>query len=101
MKKLKPQLVKDIYFFTGTAQEITEKFKVSVRVAKRIKYGQTYIDVTYPFGTAGEIKIHKLTWDDVCEIRASDLPSKDLANKFKITKESIYNIKNGKTRKYK
>lgn len=101
MKKLSNKIVSDVYFFTGTVQEINKKFGVSARVAKRIKYGQTYTDITFSFGEAGEIKIHKLTWDNICDIRSSDESASNIAKKYGITKETVYNIKNGKTRKYK
>lgn len=101
MRKLPPKTVEDLYYFTGTAQEIEDKFGCSVRVAKRIKYGETYLDITEMFNDAGEILIHGLSWDDICEIRSSDQSAKQLAGKFGITKETIYNILNNKTRKYK
>lgn len=101
MRKLSSEIVKDIYFFTGSAKDIEKKFGCSVRVAKRIKYGETYLDITQYFDDAGEILIHGLSWDDVCAIRASSDSAKELAEHFNVTKETIYNIINNKTRKYK
>lgn len=101
MRKLSPKTVEEIYFFTGTAKEIEKKFGCSVRVAKRIKYGETYSTITESFDEAGEILIHNLSWDDVCEIRNGSETAKELAARFKVTKETIYNIQNNKTRRYK
>lgn len=100
MKKLDKDTVKQLYYFSGTAAEIKEKFGCSVRVAKRIKFGQTYEEITQFFDSPGEIKLHKLTWDDVCDIRGSDYPASHYCQKYGITKETVYNIRNGKTRKY-
>jgi hypothetical protein len=101
MRKLTPDIVEQIYFFTGSPKELYEKFGCSIRVAKRIKYGESYTEITQYFDDAGEIVIHKLTWDDVCFIRGSDLSASHLASQYKVTKETIYNILNGKTRIYK
>lgn len=100
MKKLDNDTVMKIYYFSGTAAEIQEKFGCSLRVARRIKFGQTYGDVTQYLDDPGEIRLHSLTWDDVCEIRASDQPASYFCKKYGITKETVYNIRNEKTRKY-
>lgn len=101
MRKLSPKIVEDIYFYSGTAKEIEERFGCSVRVAKRIKFGETYSDITENFDEAGEILIHNLSWDNICEIRSLEKTAKEYAERFKITKETVYNIQNNKTRKYK
>lgn len=101
MKKLPSSIVEQIYKFSGTLSEIQDKFGCSARVAKRIKLGETYFELTQFFESPGEIRLHQLTWDDICDIRASDESAPFVAKQFGITKETVYNIRNGKTRKYK
>lgn len=95
------ETVKDIFYFSGTAKDFKTKFNCSLQVARNIKFGVTYQKITAALpGEAGEIKIHKLTWDDICDIRESDEPIKNIAEQYGITKETVYNIRNEKTRKY-
>lgn len=99
-KPLTPSMVKSIFEFRGSASQIKEKFGVSIEVARNIKYGNTYYHITCDLGDAGEIIIHGLDWDDVCEIRSSDQPAAVLADHFDLTVQTIYNIRNERTRKF-
>lgn len=99
-KILSSQLVEDIYYFTGSAEEIKEKFGCSVRVARNIKFGKTYQTITENFGDAGEIKLYGLTWDDVCSIRSSNDSVAQLADEYSVTTETIRNIRLNKTRNF-
>lgn len=92
--------VRDIFYFSGTAQEIKEKFGCTARVARNIKFGKTYQDITEKLDGAGEIKIYGLTWDEICDIRASDIQVPSLARRYKVSPETIRNIKANRTRKY-
>lgn len=98
---LSDDIIKEIYYFSGTAKDFKEKFNCSVSVARNIKFGKTYSRVTLPLiGEAGEIKIHNLTWDEICEIRSSDDSCAKLGKQYKVHPETIRNIRNGKTRNY-
>jgi hypothetical protein len=97
---LTPAMVKEIYMFSGTSEEIKDKFGVSVTVARNIKFHHMYFDATKDLDDPGGIKIYNLSWDDVCDIRASILSAKELADLYAVDRQTIYNIRNYKTRKY-
>lgn len=93
--------VRAIYEFTGNPQELKAKFGISKRVAMNIKFRITYSGHSGITGLPGEIKLYKLTWDDVCTIRASSLSSAVLAELFGVSKSTINNIRSGRTRTLK
>jgi hypothetical protein len=97
---LTSDVVEQIYYFSGSAQEIKNKFGCSIKVARNIKFGRTYQAITANLGVAGEIRIYSLTWEDICDIRSSDDAVPNLAKHYKVTAETIRNIQAGKTRKY-
>jgi hypothetical protein len=108
VKTRKPILDDDtviaIYKFTGSISKLKEKFGVSKKVAQNIKFGFTYRSITEEIRNIrppGEIKLHSLTWDDVCAIRASSLSQSILASLFNVSNTTISNIKLEKTRKFK
>jgi IS30 family transposase len=90
-----------IYRFSGTLRDLKQAVGVSKRVAMNIKFRQTYSRVTANEGAPGELRIHKLTWDDVCAIRGSSLSSSVLSQLFFVTVGTINNIKAGRTRALK
>lgn len=99
-KILTPKVVEEIYYFSGSADEIKEQFGCSVRVARNIKFGKTYQAVTETLGEAGEIKLYGLTWDDVCSIRSSNDTVTELSDEYNVTAETIRNIRSSKTRNF-
>lgn len=90
-----------IYKFEGNTLQLKQKFGVSKRVAMNIKFKLTYSSVTEGIGYPGEMKVHKLSWDDVCTIRASNLASSVLAELFGVSVGTVNNIMAGRTRKLK
>jgi len=98
---LDDQTVLDIYEATGTTRWFKEQFGVSKSVVQNIKFGRTYQAVTEGLGVPGEIRVHSLTWDDVCTIRASRLPTQTLVELFGVSAGTINNIKTGRTRSFK
>ncbi|MCK9529397.1 MAG: hypothetical protein M0R77_02340 [Gammaproteobacteria bacterium] len=97
---LTPEIIEQIYYFSGTAQEIKNKFGCSIKVARNIKFGNTYQAITATLGVAGEIRIYGLTWEDICDIRSSDETISNLAKYYNVTTETIRNIQSKKTRRY-
>ena len=93
--------IQEIFYFSGTIRELKDRFGISKKVANNIKFGITYSSVTVEFDNPGELKIHSLSWDDVCSIRASSLSSFTLSLLFKVSVSTIANIKAGRTRKFK
>lgn len=90
-----------IYKFEGNTRELKQKFGVSKRVAMNIKFKITYASVTEGLGFPGEMKVHKLSWDDVCTIRASNLNTQILADLFGVSSSTVNNIIAGRTRNLK
>lgn len=90
-----------IYRYAGSLSRLKLKYGISKRVAMNIKFRHTYVGVTENEGPPGELRVHKLTWDDVCSIRGSLLESSVLAELFGVTKSTINNIRAGRTRKLK
>jgi hypothetical protein len=93
--------VLEIYKFSGTIAQLRAYFGISKRVATNIKFGHTYRSITRDLGVPGELRLHSLTWDDVCTIRASTLESSILAQLFFVTRGTINNIRSGRTRAFK
>lgn len=98
---LDDKTVREIYLASGTPKWFKSKFGVSKRVVSNIKFRQTYLGVTEDLGIPGEIQLYSLTWDDVCTIRASSLHTTELSQMFGVTRETINNIKSGRTRRMK
>ncbi len=90
-----------IYKFTGNTKDLKYRFGISKKVAMNIKFQITYSSVTQGLGPPGELKVHKLTWDDVCTIRASNLGSAVLAGLFGVSTSTVNNIIAGRTRTLK
>lgn len=96
---LDDQTVRRIYHFSGTIKELKNTFGVSKSVANNIKFRYTYREVTEGInGAPGELKLHKLSWDDVCSIRAVTVPSDVVALMYGVSVGTINNIRNGRTR---
>lgn len=93
--------VEAIYYFSGSIKELKARFGVSKIVANNIKFGLTYKEVTEGLGFPGELKIHNLSWDDVCTIRSTVMDSASLAEIFGVSKGTINNIRSGRTRRMK
>lgn len=91
----------EIYKFSGTPKELFEKYRVSKKVAMNIKFGFTYSSVTAGLGFPGEFRLHKLTWDDVCSIRAVNGHTGWLSDTFGVSESTIRNIIAGRTRTLK
>lgn len=100
-KILSDNLVRAIYEFSGTVRSLKLLFGVSKNVANNIKFGYTYKSITENLGVPGELRLHSLTWDDVCTIRASNLETKVLASLFGVSVGTINNIRSGRTRQFK
>ena len=98
---LPDQVVREIFLFSGNSIQLKSKFGVSKKVAMNIKFGYTYSSVTSSLGYPGEIRVHKLTWDDVCTIRASSMSAQILSELFDVSVGTINNIRTGRTRKFK
>lgn len=98
---LSDQTVKEIYLFSGTISEFHMRWGVSKRVVENIKFKQTYTAQTENLGMPGEIVIHSLAWDDVCDIRASSDSVNELAEFYGVSRKTIYNILSGTTRSLK
>lgn len=98
-KPLIPETVKEIFQFYGTTKKLKERFGVSVTVARNIKYRITYGNITEDLGDPGELVIYNLDWDQICEIRVSDDSAALLAERFSVDRQTIYNIRSGKTRR--
>lgn len=101
---LDDETVIEIYKFSGSISALKQNFGVSKKVAQNIKFGFTYRSITEEIRNTcppGEIKLHSLTWDDVCAIRASSLSQSILASLFNVSNTTISNIKLEKTRKFK
>lgn len=90
-----------IYKFTGNTKDLKQQFGISKKVAMNIKFQITYSSITQGLGPPGELKVHKLTWDDVCTIRASNLGSSVLAELFGVSTGTVNNIISGRTRNLK
>ncbi len=98
-KPLTPEKVIEIFTFRGTSSEIQKQFGISVTVARNIKFRNTYRHVTESLGDPGEIVIYSLDWNQVCDIRSSMDKISDLSERYKVDRQTIYNIRSGKTRK--
>lgn len=94
------EVVKEIFLKEETYEYFKEKFMVSRVVVKNIKSGKSYKNETADLGPAGHVKKYKLSNDDIAEILSSDLPTKKLAEKFNVHRQTIVNIKTYKTRKF-
>jgi hypothetical protein len=89
----------EIYQFSGSIKQLKKRFGISKAVANNIKFRYTYREVTESINELpGEIKLHKLSWDDVCTIRASNVETEVLAEIFNVSKSTINNIRSGRTR---
>jgi len=100
-KILTDDMVKEIYEFTGTLAQLNAIYGISKSVANNIKFGRTYASVTAQLGPPGELRLHSLTWDDVCTIRASTMETKLLASLFNVSESTVRNIRAGRTRQFK
>lgn len=98
---LSKEVIEDIYYFEGTVKELKEQFGVSVTLARNIKTGHTYKNITKNLGNPGGIKLHGLTWNDVVEIRKSSESNKILSNYYGVSPNTISSIRNMKTRLYR
>lgn len=94
------EVVKEIFLKEETYEYFKEKYSVSRVVVKNIKSGKSYKNETACLGPAGHVKKYKLSNDDISEIISSNLPTKKLAEKFNVHKQTIINIKTYKTRKF-
>ena len=95
------EIIVAIFLFSGTAKEYKDKFNVGIQVVKNIKFRYTYKNITQHLSDFGEIRVNKLTWNEVCSIRASDLSTKSLAEQYNISGETVRNIQSNKTRTFK
>lgn len=98
---LSDEMVKGIFRYTGSLKTLKSLYGVSKSVANNIKFRHTYQSITEGLGDPGELRIHSLTWDDVCTIRASSLQSSVLADLFFVSPATINNIRAGRTRQFK
>lgn len=98
---LSDRTVREIYELSGTISEFHMRFGVSKRVVENIKFKQTYTAQTEGLGDPGEIILHSLAWDDICDIRASSESVNELAKFYGVTRKTIYNILSGTTRSLK
>ena len=90
-----------IYDFDGTIKQLKTQFNCSALVARNIKFGNTYYSITGTLNREpGELKIYNLSWDQICDIKASDKTTSELAIQYKVHSQTIRNIQNEKTRKY-
>lgn len=94
------ETVKSIYLEENSYNYFKEKYGASMQVVKNIKKRKTYKKITEKIGPAGHVIKNKLTNDDVIYIRQSNEKNTDLAQKFQVHPETIYNIKTGRTRKF-
>ena len=98
---LTDQQVRDVFLYTGSVKDFKEVFGISIQIARSIKNRLRYKDVTCDLGDPGEIKLHKLTWDDVVNIRQSLKSEAELAKQYGVHPETVINIKLRKTRRFK
>lgn len=92
--------VKEIYVEENTFDYFLKKYGATNQVVKNIKSGKSYKKLTATLGPAGHIIKYKLSNDDIIEIRNSEESNNQLAKKFEVHPETIYNIKSGRTRRY-
>lgn len=97
-KFLTEDMVQEIYEASGNPTELEARFNIGIQAIRNIKFKITHRSVTESLGDPGEIIIHNLTWDQVCEIRASSDSYRSLAAKYGTSVGTISNIKNFKTR---
>jgi len=98
MKKFNDSDVIEIYCMRGTISEFKEQYSIDIRTVKNIKNRYTYQQVTKDLGSPGEIVTHKLSPSDVFAIRDSAVSNISLAKHYGVHKETIHNVRHGKTR---
>ena len=98
--KMDKEVIKRIFYDTGDAAYFRETFNVSMRTVKNIKEASTYKTITSKLEKAGQIIKYKLSPVDVEIIYSSDKTLDELAHIYNIHKETVRNIKTGRTRKF-
>lgn len=98
---LSDETVIRIFRDSGPPIHFKERYGVSVSVVRRIKNRITYDRVTKNLKNPGQLVLHKLSPEDVFEIRNSKKSQdKELLEKFKIHPETLRNIRTARTRKF-
>lgn len=98
MKKFNINTVIEIYRLRGTISDFKKRYNIDIRTVKNIKNRYTYQMVTEDLGAPGEIITHKLSPSDVFDIRDSAESNISLAKHYGVHKETIHNVRHGKTR---
>ena len=92
--------IENIFLETACFDYFKKTYQVTPIVVKNIKSRKTYRNVTEGLGKPGAIKRYSLSDYDVENIRNSRLKVKELSLQYKVTQQTIRNIKNYITRKY-
>jgi len=90
--------IEKIFYDTGDYKYFWEKYRATYNVVQSIKKKKTWKKITSSLGTPGQIKRYKLTNDEIEHIIDSKMPLDELADFYGVHKETIRNIKKGKTR---
>lgn len=98
MKKFKDDDVIEIYCMRGTISDFKKQYSIDIRTVKNIKKRYTYQKVTEGLGDPGGIVIYKLSPNDVFDIRDSVESNISLAEYYGVHRETIHNVRHGKTR---
>lgn len=91
-------LIKEIYLDTGDYEYFKNRYNATQAVVKSIKSRKSFKRVTQGLGDPGQVKRYGLSYDDVTDIRNSELDIVKLAEKYNVNIETIRNIRNRTTR---
>lgn len=97
---LSDETVRQIFLDEGGPTYFKEKYRIGIVVVRNIKTKKTYKSATKGLKKPGQIAYYGLFPHDVFAIKNSKKSEKQLAKIYDVTIETIYNIRNNRTRRF-
>lgn len=91
--------IRNIYLEKGDFKYFLDNYLASRQVVKNIKLRKTFAKITENLGAPGELKINKLSKEDIIVIRQTNESNKKIAEQYNLNPETIRKIKKGLSRK--